>query len=82
MILDKKNKAFRFSEIKERVVASSTTVSRRLAELIDFGLVERRKVSDDSKTHEYEISEYGKQLSPIMQLFYDWVKQGDANRAY
>ena len=79
MVLDRKNTPLRFSEIKERVSASSTTVSRRLAELIDFDLVERRKVSDDSNTHEYEISEYGKQLSPIMQLFYDWVKQREAN---
>lgn len=79
MVLDRKNKSLRFSEIKERVSASSTTVSRRLAELIEFDLVERRKVSDDSNTHEYELSEYGKQLSPIMQLFYDWVKQREAN---
>ncbi|MGB1567553.1 MAG: winged helix-turn-helix transcriptional regulator [Candidatus Poseidoniaceae archaeon] len=79
MVLDRKNKPFRFSEIKERVRASSTTVSRRLAELIDFDLVERRKVNDDSNTYEYEISEYGKQLSPIMQSFYELVKQRGAN---
>ncbi|MAR46725.1 MAG: hypothetical protein CMA41_02845 [Euryarchaeota archaeon] len=77
MILERKNAPLRFSEIKERVDASSTTVSRRLGELIDFGLIQRTKVDDSVKTFEYEISEYGKQLSPIMQSFYDWVKQGN-----
>ena len=58
MILDQKNRAMRFSEIKDRVDASSTTVSRRLGELIEFDLVERTKTSEESKTHEYAISEY------------------------
>lgn len=79
MILNqKKNRPLRFSEIKDRVDASSTTVSRRLGELIEFDLVERTKTSEESKTHEYAISEYGKQLSPIMHAFYDWVKQKDS----
>ena len=78
MILDKKNRSLRFSEIKDRVDASSTTVSRRLSELIDFDLVERTKTSDESKTYEYAISDYGKQLSPIMHAFYDWVKRRDS----
>ena len=77
MVLEQKSQPLRFSEIKDRVDASSTTVSRRLGELIKFELVERAKKSDESKTHEYEISEYGKQLSPIMHSFYDWVKQGN-----
>ncbi|MGB2352834.1 MAG: winged helix-turn-helix transcriptional regulator, partial [Candidatus Poseidoniaceae archaeon] len=78
MVLDQKNRPLRFSEIKERVDASSTTVSRRLGELIEFDLVQRTKANEESKTHEYSISEYGKQLSPIMHAFYDWVKQRDS----
>ena len=78
MVLDQKNRPLRFSEIKNRVDASSTTVSRRLGELIEFDLVQRTKASEESKTHEYEISEYGKQLSPIMHAFYGWVKQRDS----
>ena len=77
MVLEQKNRPLRFSEIKDRVDASSTTVSRRLGELIEFNLVVRTKTNEESKTHEYEISEYGKQLSPIMHSFYDWVKQGN-----
>ncbi|CAI8402758.1 MAG: Uncharacterised protein [Candidatus Poseidoniaceae archaeon] len=79
MILDQKNQSLRFSEIKDRVDASSTTVSRRLGELIEFDLVERTKMSEESKTHEYAITGYGKQLSPIMHAFYDWVKQKNSS---
>ena len=78
MVLEQKSRPLRFSEIKERVDASSTTVSRRLGELIEFNLVERTKASEESKTHEYAISEYGKELSPIMHAFYDWVKRRDS----
>ena len=78
-ILERKNAPLRFSEIKERVDASSTTVSRRLGELIDFGLIQRTKVDDSAKTFEYEISDSGKKLSPIMQSFYDWVQERDSN---
>ena len=78
MVLDQKNQPLRFSDIKERVDASSTTVSRRLGELIQFDLVQRTKANEESKTYEYSISEYGKQLSPIMHAFYDWVKQQDS----
>jgi len=78
MVLDQKTRPLRFSEIKDRVDASSTTVSRRLGELIDFDLVERTKTKKESRTYEYSISEYGKQLSPIMHAFYDWVKKRDS----
>lgn len=78
MVLDQKNRPLRFSDIKERVDASSTTVSRRLGELIQFDLVQRTKANEESKTYEYSITEYGKQLSPIMHAFYDWVKQQDS----
>lgn len=77
MILEQGNRPLRFSEIKDQIGASSTTVSRRLGELIEFNLVIRTKANEDSKTFEYHISEYGKQLSPIMHSFYEWVKQGN-----
>ncbi len=77
MVLEQRKQPLRFSEIKEKVGASSTTVSRRLGELIDFNLVDRTKATEESKTHEYAISDYGTQLSPIMHSFYDWVKQGN-----
>ena len=71
MILDQNAEPLRFSQIKTAVVSSSTTVSRRLKELEDDGLVLRKYVIDDN-TITYELSEDGKLLSPIMQDLYDW----------
>ena len=71
MILDRKAGPLRFSQIKNAVESSSTTVSRRLKELEDDGLVVRRLLDDDS-TITYELSEDGKLLSPIMQDLFDW----------
>ena len=48
MVLDRSSKPLRFSELKTLVDASSTTVSRRLKELEDFGLVERRIVDSSA----------------------------------
>ena len=71
MILDRKAEPLRFSQIKNAVESSSTTVSRRLKELEDDGLVVRRTLDNDS-TIAYELSEDGKLLSPIMQDLFDW----------
>ena len=71
MVLDRKAEPLRFSQIKKSVESSSTTVSRRLKELEDDGLVVRRSLDDDN-TIAYELSEDGKLLSPIMQDLFDW----------
>ncbi len=71
MVLDRKASPMRFSQIKNSVKSSSTTVSRRLKELEYDGLVVRRSLDDDS-TIAYELSNDGKLLSPIMQDLYDW----------
>jgi len=76
MVLHQKKGYMRFSEIKDAVDASSTTVSRRLGELIQHGLVVRTLKHESTTSHEYSISEHGENLSPIMKSFYEWVAEG------
>ncbi len=76
MVLHQKKGTMRFSEIKDAVDASSTTVSRRLGELIQHGLVVRTLKHESTTSHEYSISEHGENLSPIMKSFYEWVGEG------
>lgn len=71
MILDRKSQPLRFSQIKAAVDSSSTTVSRRLKELEDDGLIIRKNLDDT--TTAYQLSEDGKLLSPIMKSLFDWV---------
>lgn len=72
MVLDRSSKPLRFSKLKELVDAPSTTVSRRLKELEDFGLVQR--VHDkDVKATLYAPTDDTKSLSPVMQSMFDWA---------
>ena len=72
MVLDRSPNPLRFSNLKELVDAPSTTVSRRLKELEDFGLVQR--VHDkDVKATLYAATDDTKSLSPVMQSMFDWA---------
>ena len=73
MVMDRKNKPLRFSDLKKFVDSSSTTVSRRLKELEAHGLVSKSQIGDNSNMYEYSITEDGQLLSPIMQSLFDWV---------
>lgn len=72
MVLDRSSTPLRFSYIKELVDAPSTTVSRRLKELEDFGLVKRVR-DKDVKATMYAATDDTKSLSPVMQSMFDWA---------
>ena len=71
LVLDQKDYHLRFSQIKSAVNSSSTTVSRRLKELENDGLIIRKSLDNDTTTA-YQLSEDGKLLSPIMKSLFDW----------
>lgn len=75
MILDNKKTPMRFSEIKSKVEASSTTISRRLKELETAKLIIKTSQNLPQKVIFYELTEDAEALSPIMKLFYDWVEK-------
>ena len=72
MVLDRSSMPLRFSGLKEMVNAPSTTVSRRLKELENFGMVERI-YDKESKSTLYAATKDTKSLSPVMQSVFDWV---------
>ena len=82
MVLHHRKSSMRFSEIKDAVEASSTTVSRRLGELILNGLVVRTQQHESKTSHKYCISDHGTNLSPIMKSFYDWVGEGPSHTSH
>ncbi|MAR94693.1 MAG: hypothetical protein CMA45_06470 [Euryarchaeota archaeon] len=73
MVMDRKNKPVRFSDLKKLVDSSSTTISRRLKELEAHGLVTRNVVGGVGNMSEYSITKDAKSLSPIIQSIFDWV---------
>jgi DNA-binding HxlR family transcriptional regulator len=73
MVLDRKNAPARFSELKNLVNSSSTTVARRLNELEEHGLVSRTPLTNSIHGFEYSITEDAKTLGPIMQSLFEWA---------
>ena len=77
LILNLKNRPLRFSEIKNRVNSSSTTVTRRLTELESNGLVEREAIPTMPQTVTYKLTEDAELLAPSIQSMYDWIVERD-----
>jgi DNA-binding HxlR family transcriptional regulator len=75
MVLDRSKEPLRFTDIKTRVDASSTTVSRRVKELEDAGLVVHSLHPALTQSNLYTLSEIGSTLSPVMQSLFEWAEQ-------
>jgi len=75
LVLDRKRRPIRFSELKKLVESSSTTISRRLKELETHGLVQRSQSRVSKSTYEYSLSEDAESLKPILQSLYDWANK-------
>ena len=70
MVMDRKNKPLRFSDLKKLVDSSSTTISRRLKELEAHGLVTRNEVGGVGNMSEYSNTKDAKSLSQIIQSIF------------
>ena len=76
-VLNAKQQPLRFTEIKQIVGSSSTTISRRLDELENNGLVTRTVSGTYPKTVEYSMTEDAQCLAPSIQSMYDWIVERD-----
>jgi len=71
LVLDKKGQPMRFTDLKRLVDSTSTTVSRRLRELQDYGLITQMDEGDDSGG--YALTDQSRTLSPIFHDLFNWV---------
>ena len=72
LILHEASGSLRFTKLKSSVDSSGTTVSRRLNELEEYGLVKR--MVSESKSISYKLTEKSESLAPIIQSMYDWCQ--------
>ena len=70
LILHEESDSLSFTKLKSSVDSSGTTVSRRLNELEEYGLVKR--TISESKSISYTLTEKPESLAPIIQSMYDW----------
>jgi DNA-binding HxlR family transcriptional regulator len=72
LVLHKASGSLSFTKLKSSVDSSGTTVSRRLNELEEYGLLKREV--GDSKSISYKLTEKSESLAPIIQSMYDWCQ--------
>ena len=74
VVLNSNKESMRFSEIEKRVESSATTLSRRLTELEEYGLVTRTEFTDSQVTRvEYALTDDGVALHPSLESVFEWV---------
>ena len=71
LVLDQQGRAMRFTDLKRMVDSTSTTVSRRLKELKEHGLIHQTDGQEGSVS--YALSDDAKSLSPIFHDLFNWV---------
>lgn len=62
----------RFDEFVAELGIASNTLTRRLAELVERGLLDKRPYSDKPPRFEYVLTPRGRDLRPVMLALLDW----------
>jgi DNA-binding HxlR family transcriptional regulator len=67
----------RFNEIEEALEVSPNTLSKRLKEMGEVGLVERRSYQEIPPRVEYEATEKAMDLLPVFAKLDEWTDEHD-----
>lgn len=63
----------RFNEIKRALELNPVTLSQRLGELEEGGVITRRTFNETPPRVEYSLTEKGRELLPLMDQLSDWA---------
>ena len=72
-VLNMHGEGIRFTELKAEVDTSATTLSRRLGELEEFGLVSRTELPTVPMTVVYRLTDAGLSLMPRVEGMFEWA---------
>ena len=72
-VLNLHGDGIRFTELKDTVDTSATTLSRRLGELEEFGLVSRTELPTVPMTVMYRLTDAGLSLMPRVEGMFEWA---------
>lgn len=62
----------RFDEFQKSLKIAPNMLTRRLNDLVEAGLLERRPYSDKPPRHEYVLTDVGRDFRPVMLAFIAW----------
>ena len=68
----------RFNHLRREIGITATTLSRRFDEMIRQGLVTREVFAEVPARVEYDLSEKGRTLRPILKSVFEWVGSNDS----
>ena len=71
------NKPVRFNEIKHKLSITATTLSRRLEEFVNAGLVTREVFAEVPARVEYSLSKKGESLGTVLRHLFEWVENNN-----
>ncbi|WP_340099889.1 helix-turn-helix domain-containing protein [Salinibaculum salinum] len=74
-VVREEQRPWRFSELEETLGISPNTLSSRLEELVEGGLLERRSYDEIPPRVEYEATQRALDLDPIFRELYEWAKE-------
>jgi DNA-binding HxlR family transcriptional regulator len=69
----REQRPWRFTELQEELGVSPNTLSNRLAELTEAGLLERHSYDEIPPRVEYEATTKARELDPIFRDLYQWA---------
>jgi DNA-binding HxlR family transcriptional regulator len=67
----------RFDEFQRSLEISTSSLTRRLNELVDAGILEKRAYSDRPPRHEYLLTPAGQDLKPVVVALAAWGMKHD-----
>ncbi|ALG08772.1 winged helix-turn-helix transcriptional regulator [Kibdelosporangium phytohabitans] len=65
----------RFDEFQQSMGISTNSLSRRLKELCDNGLLERHPYQDNPTRYEYRLTRRGRDLQPVVEALAVWGRK-------
>lgn len=72
-LMSRTNTPMRFNQLKREIGITATTLGRRFEEMINQGLVDREVFAEVPARVEYQLSEKGRTLGPILKSVFEWV---------
>src|ERR1700751_3789657 len=72
ILRDALNGLGRFDEFQKSLGIAPNMLARRLARLVDAGLLEKRRYSAKPPRYEYRLTERGRDFRPVLLAFLAW----------
>jgi DNA-binding HxlR family transcriptional regulator len=71
----------RFDEIQSELGVAPNILSKRLATLVDEGIIDRRRYSEHPERFEYRPTQKGRELLPVIMALLSWGDRHTAGKA-